>query len=250
MNPELVLVVGDMFLPQRSPDINEQFKSILTPNKVQHVLCLGNIGNQETLDWLKGLSKDFHIVKGDFDTIEETPERKVIQVGDFNIGLIHGHQILPWGDLDSLGIMQRNLGCDILISGHTHKISINVKDNALFLNPGSFTGAFSPLIEDSIPSFILMVLTGDEAIIYLYTLNDKNKKFDVAKYDYKKGADEVIHNEGEEDDNNDEDINDNKDEDDDINKENEPEPEQEAEPKEDNENNNDINNNKDEENAE
>ena len=45
MNPELVLVVGDMFIPQRSPDITDQFKSILTPNKVQHVLCLGNIGN-------------------------------------------------------------------------------------------------------------------------------------------------------------------------------------------------------------
>lgn len=59
MNPELVLVVGDMFLPQRSPDINEQFKAILTPNKVQHVLCLGNIGNQETYDWLKSLSKTF-----------------------------------------------------------------------------------------------------------------------------------------------------------------------------------------------
>ena len=75
MNPELVLVVGDMFLPQRSPDINEQFKSILTPNKVQHVLCLGNIGNQETYDWLKSLSKDFHIVKGDFDQ-EDIPEKK------------------------------------------------------------------------------------------------------------------------------------------------------------------------------
>ena len=43
MNPELVLVVGDMFVPQRAPDISEQFKSILIPNKLQHVLSLGNI---------------------------------------------------------------------------------------------------------------------------------------------------------------------------------------------------------------
>jgi vacuolar protein sorting-associated protein 29 len=156
MNPELVLVVGDMFLPQRSPDINEQFKAILTPNKVQHVLCLGNIGNQETYDWLKSLSKDFHIVKGDFDQ-DDAPEKKMIQIGDFNIGLIHGHQILPWGDLESLGMVQRSLGCDILISGHTHKTNVEVKDNILYINPGSFSGAFSPLIEDTIPSFILMV---------------------------------------------------------------------------------------------
>ena len=224
MNPELVLVVGDMFLPQRSPDINEQFKSILTPNKVQHVLCLGNIGNQETLDWLKGLSKDFHMVKGDFDT-EDIPEKKVIQIGEFNIGLIHGHQILPWGDIDSLGIMQRNLGCDILISGHTHKINILVKDNALYLNPGSFTGAFSPLIEDTIPSFILMVLTGDEAIVYLYTLNDKDKKFEVNKYNYKKGGDEVINEENNEEDDDEE----KKEEDNEQENEHEPEPEPEQE---------------------
>ena len=225
MNPELVLVVGDMFLPQRSPDINEQFKSILTPNKVQHVLCLGNIGNQETYDWLKSLSKDFHIVKGDFDQ-EEAPEKKVIQIGDFNIGLIHGHQVLPWGDLDSLGMIQRSLGCDIMISGHTHKTNVIVKDNILYINPGSFTGAFSPLIEDTIPSFILMVLTGDEAIVYLYTLNDRNKKFQVNKYDYKKGADNLFHVDNEEEEE------EKKDDEDDLDKkEEEPqkEPEQEEE---------------------
>ena len=224
MNPELVLVVGDMFLPQRSPDINEQFKSILTPNKVQHVLCLGNIGNQETYDWLKSLSKDFHIVKGDFDQ-EEAPEKKVIQIGDFNIGLIHGHQVLPWGDLDSLGMIQRSLGCDIMISGHTHKTNVIVKDNILYINPGSFTGAFSPLIEDTIPSFILMVLTGDEAIVYLYTLNDRNKKFQVNKYDYKKGADNLFHVDNEEEEE------EKKDDEDDLDKkeeepQNEPEQEQ------------------------
>ena len=223
MNPELVLVVGDMFLPQRSPDINEQFKSILTPNKVQHVLCLGNIGNQETYDWLKSLSKDFHIVKGDFDQ-EEAPEKKVIQIGDFNIGLIHGHQVLPWGDLDSLGMIQRSLGCDIMISGHTHKTNVLVKDNILYINPGSFTGAFSPLIEDTIPSFILMVLTGDEAIVYLYTLNDRNKKFQVNKYDYKKGADNLFHVDNEEEEE------EKKDDEDDLDKKEEvPQKEQEQE---------------------
>ena len=187
MNPELVLVVGDMLIPQRSPDITDQFKSILTPNKVQHVLCLGNIGNKESYDWLKSLSNDFHSVKGDFDE-GDLPDKKSVQIGDFQIGLIHGHQVLPWGDLESLANIQRSLGCDILLSGHTHKTSIQVKENKLYINPGSISGAFSPLIEDIIPSFILMVLQGEEAIIYLYTLNDKNKKFEVNKYEYTRGA--------------------------------------------------------------
>ena len=188
MNPELVLVVGDMFIPQRSPDITEQFKSILTPNKVQHVLCLGNIGNKESYDWLKSLSNDFHTVKGDFNE-GDIPDQKCVQIGDFNIGLIHGHQVLPWGDLESLANIQRSLGCDILLSGHTHKTSIKVKENKLYINPGSISGAFSPLIEDTIPSFILMILQGEEAIIYLYSLNDKNKKFEVSKFEYTKGDD-------------------------------------------------------------
>lgn len=203
MNPELVLVVGDMFIPQRSPDITEQFKSILTPNKVQHVLCLGNIGNRESLDWLKSLSNDFHQVKGDFDE-GDIPEKKLVKIGDFSIGLIHGHQVLPWGDLESLANVQRSLGCDILISGHSHKNNIKVKENKLYINPGSISGAFSPLIEDSVPSFILMVLQGEEAIIYLYTLSDKSKKFEVNKFEYTRGAEEYNHVENNEDEDEDE----------------------------------------------
>ena len=189
MNPELVLVVGDMFVPQRSPDINEQFKSILIPNKLQHVLSLGNIGSRESYDWLKSLSNDFHTVKGDFDE-GDIPEKKVVQIGEFKIGMIHGHQVLPWGDLDALTNVQRELGCDILVSGHTHQIDIKVKDKKFYINPGSISGAFSHLIADPNPSFVLMVLQGEDAIVYLYILNDKSQKFELSKIEFSKGASE------------------------------------------------------------
>ncbi len=189
MNPELVLVVGDMFVPQRSPDINEQFKSILIPNKIQHVLSLGNIGSRESYDWLKSLSNDVHTVKGDFDE-GDVPEKKVVQIGEFKIGMIHGHQVLPWGDLDALTNVQRELGCDILLSGHTHQIDIKVKDKKFYINPGSISGAFSHLIADPNPSFVLMILQGEEAIVYSYILNDKSQKFELSKIEYSKGANE------------------------------------------------------------
>ena len=189
MNPELVLVVGDMFVPQRSPDINEQFKSILIPNKLQHVLSLGNIGSRESYDWLKSLSNDFHTAKGDFDE-GDIPEKKVVQIGEFKIGMIHGHQVLPWGDLDALTNVQRELGCDILLSGHTHQIGVKVKEKKFYINPGSISGAFSHLIADPNPSFILMILQGEEAIVYLYVLNDKSQKFELSKIEFSKGASE------------------------------------------------------------
>ena len=189
MNPELVLVVGDMFVPQRSPDINEQFKSILIPNKLQHVLSLGNIGSRESYDWLKSLSNDFHTVKGDYDD-GEIPEQKVVQIGEFKIGMIHGHQVLPWGDIDALTNVQRELGCDILLSGHTHQISIKAKDKKFYINPGSISGAFSHLIADPSPSFVLMVLQGEEARVYLYILKDKTQKFELTTVEFTKGGEE------------------------------------------------------------
>ena len=189
MNPELVLVVGDMFVPQRSPDINEQFKSILIPNKLQHVLSLGNIGSRESYDWLKSLSNDFHTVKGDFDE-GDIPEKKVVQIGEFKIGMIHGHQVLPWGDLDALTNVQRELGCDILLSGHTHQIGIQVKEKKFYINPGSISGSFSHLMADPNPSFVLMILQGEEAIVYLYILNDKSQKFELSKIEFSKGSNE------------------------------------------------------------
>ncbi len=68
------------------------------------------------------MSPDFHIVAGDFDNDTETiPETKTINIGDFVIGLIHGHQVVPWGDAKALDAIRYQLGCDILISGHTHR---------------------------------------------------------------------------------------------------------------------------------
>ena len=186
MNPELVLVVGDMFVPQRAQDIDPQFKSILIPNKLQHVLSLGNIGSRESYDWLRSLSNDFHGVKGDYDQ-GDFPEKKLVTIGEFKIGMIHGHQVLPLGDTESLAGVARELDCDIFISGNTHQIGVKVLDNKLFINPGSISGAFSNFVADPSPSFILMVLTGTEAIIYLYVLNDRTQKFEVNKVEYRKG---------------------------------------------------------------
>ena len=203
MNSEIIVLVGDMLAPQRISDINEHFKSLLSPNKINHVLCLGNMGSKESYDWLKSLSNDFHCVKGDYDLDESLPEQKMIQIGEFKIGIIHGHQVLPSGDINSLSNIQRQLGCNILVSGFTHELSIKVKDNVLYINPGSISGAFSPSIKDNSPSFILLAIQGDIAIIYSYIFNNENKKSDVKKYEYTVGTNEYkeIDNDEEEENN-------------------------------------------------
>lgn len=71
------------------------------------------------------------------------PEEKVITIGNFKLGLIHGHQVVPWGDKEALAITQRRLDVDILVSGHTHELQLWESDTKIFINPGSATGAYS-----------------------------------------------------------------------------------------------------------
>lgn len=54
---------------------------------------------------------------------------------------------MPWGDVEVLSLLQRQLDADIMITGHTHKFEAFEHDGKFFINPGSITGAFSPLEE-------------------------------------------------------------------------------------------------------
>ena len=55
---------------------------------------------KESFDYLKTLASDVHVVRGDFDEGSNWPEQKVVSVGQFKIGLAHGHQLVPWGDAE------------------------------------------------------------------------------------------------------------------------------------------------------
>ena len=35
------------------------------------------------------------------------PEQKVVTVGQFKIGLTHGHQVVPWGDTEGLAMVRK-----------------------------------------------------------------------------------------------------------------------------------------------
>ena len=56
-------------------------------------LISGNLCTKESYDYLKTLASDVHVVRGDFDENSNYPEQKVVTVGQFRIGLCHGHQV-------------------------------------------------------------------------------------------------------------------------------------------------------------
>ena len=48
---------------------------------------------QEVYDYLRSICADVHVTKGDFDEQKGYPEDEVLSIGDFRIGLCHGHQV-------------------------------------------------------------------------------------------------------------------------------------------------------------
>jgi vacuolar protein sorting-associated protein 29 len=109
---------------------------------------------------------------------------KVVNIGQFKIGLIHGHQIVPWADPLSLAILQRQMDVDILISGHTHRNEVTEYDGKWYINPGSITGAYTSLNMDVIPSFVLLAVQGNKVVTYIYEL--KGDHVDVSKTEFTK----------------------------------------------------------------
>lgn len=106
---ELVLVIGDFHIPHRAAGIPEKFQRMFVPNKMQHVLCTGNLSTKEQYDELRTLAPNVHVVRGSFDDNTSFPDTKVIQIGQFKVGLASGHQIVPWGNSQSLAMVFLNV---------------------------------------------------------------------------------------------------------------------------------------------
>jgi vacuolar protein sorting-associated protein 29 len=138
-----------------------QFKKLLAPGKIGQILCLGNLTDKDTYEFLRGIAPDLQIVKGDFDVeAPNLPLSKVVTHGSLRIGFTHGHTIIPPGDSDSLLIAARQMDVDVLFWGGTHKFEAYELEGKFFVNPGSATGAMTTgawnEAEDPVPSFVLM----------------------------------------------------------------------------------------------
>lgn len=54
-------------------------------------------------------------------------------------------KIIPWGDDEASYAFLRELDADVLICGNTHQIKVKPVDKKYIINPGSATGAYTPL---------------------------------------------------------------------------------------------------------
>ncbi|WAR57488.1 hypothetical protein PtB15_8B538 [Puccinia triticina] len=140
----LLLTIGDLHIPIRTHDLPNKFKKLLVPGKIGQIVCTGNVCDRETWEYLRSISNDVRGVRGDFDETPNLPPSLTLQHGSLKIGVIHGHQIVPLGDTESLAAAARKLDVDVLVTGATHRFEAFEFESKFFINPGSATGAFTP----------------------------------------------------------------------------------------------------------
>jgi len=128
-------VISDTHLRKYSLDLKRIVDTHF--DDVDMFIHAGDIVEMEVLDAF--LIKKIEAVAGNMDSAQvrsHFPMKKVIKVGTFKIGLIHG-----WGSPAGLENRIRNefTEIDCLVYGHTHYPVNQVIKGVLFFNPGSAT---------------------------------------------------------------------------------------------------------------
>ena len=120
----------------------ETLKVMLEPHfkGVSAILHAGDLVNLSVISMLESFGK-VYTVAGNMDPAEvraKIPEKLVIELGKFRIGLIHG-----WGSPNGLPERVRaqfkGEKLDCIVFGHSHQAYDQVEDGILMFNPGSPT---------------------------------------------------------------------------------------------------------------
>jgi putative phosphoesterase len=104
---------------------------------VDMIIHAGDIVSIEIVDFLS--QKSLHVVHGNMDNLdikERFPEKKMVEVGGFRLGLVHG-----WGS--PFGVERRIRSefnnVHVIIYGHSHRPANHIDKGVIFFNPGTAT---------------------------------------------------------------------------------------------------------------
>jgi putative phosphoesterase len=98
---------------------------------VDLILHAGDIGNQQMLDTLNTIAPVVAVRgnndKGDW--AQALPDWEVVEIGNVSIYMLH--------DVKEIEISPSGGGFQVVVSGHSHKPSVEERRGVLFVNPGS-----------------------------------------------------------------------------------------------------------------
>lgn len=171
MDRALGLVMSDSHIPERAEWFPRKFLEIFEGKRYDFVVHAGDLVSSEVLEFLRGLSRRLYVVMGNMDYLYHLPESERFEVLGVPIGVVHGDQVRPRGNIDALTQLAKYMEVSVLISGHTHSPFVTVKDEILHVNPGSVTGVWGGGGGSMRPSFVeLEVAEGGLLRAMLYEL--------------------------------------------------------------------------------
>jgi uncharacterized protein len=98
---------------------------------VEHILHAGDVGDVAILDALRKIAP-VTAIRGNVDVsgaCAELPATDVVELGDRLFYLVHS--------VHDLDINPVAAGVAMVVSGHSHKASVEVRDRVVYFNPGS-----------------------------------------------------------------------------------------------------------------
>jgi putative phosphoesterase len=136
----IVAVISDTHYGDKTKSLSPILFEYLEKVRPELILHAGDIKDPELLELLEGIAPAI-AVRGNVDSLN-LPEERTVDVGDFEIGMIHGHQFISL-NAHFLTLKALEMGVDVLIFGHTHRFyydtySLHGK-RVVLLNPGSPT---------------------------------------------------------------------------------------------------------------
>ena len=167
-------VLGDAHIPTRAKVIPPVALTILREAKVEKILFTGDLTDQKVLDWLNEIAPVM-VVRGNMDHLA-LPEYEVLNIEGVKIGLIHGNQVHPRGNRKQLASISRELGVNVLISGHTHHPFYEECKDVILLNPRSITGVWGGSVTYANPSFMVLKVKNQEIKMTLYEIIEIEKR--------------------------------------------------------------------------
>lgn len=174
-----VLVIGDFHIPTRAKEIPRAILEFIVKERPDLILSPGDFVVQEVYRQLETYAP-VKAVLGNMDEDLNLPKRLIVEIYNFKVGLIHGDGIFPRGNIKKLTKIALDMNVDVLIHGHTHKLSIDIVNvsgrNILLVNPGSATGVWGGGGGSLVPEFAILYLTENSIQVIGYRVIEGNVK--------------------------------------------------------------------------
>ncbi len=116
----------------------------LNKNKIDRLICCGDVVNTDTLKELDNIGKPIYLIRGNMEIYyeEELSQFKninylgrfgMVELDGIRVGVCHEPLFFPELEKEK---------CNIIFYGHTHKPWIETKGKVQYVNPGTLGGVF------------------------------------------------------------------------------------------------------------